>query len=55
MDRVAESTPELIQLNCTRAELAKMPVFDRMELIPYQFNRLYGHPLYDVALLRSGC
>ncbi len=44
IDRVAESTPELIQLNCTRAELAKMPVFDRMEFIPSNLTGFTATP-----------
>jgi hypothetical protein len=34
IDRLAFTTPELIELNCTREELAKMPVFDQVQFIP---------------------
>ena len=44
IDRVAESTPQLIRLNCTRAELAKMPVFDRMEFIPSNLTGFTASP-----------
>jgi hypothetical protein len=34
IDRVVESTPDQIQLNCRREELSKMPVFAKEEFIP---------------------
>ena len=43
IDHVVESSPELIRLNCTQEALSKMPIFDRVEFIPY-----------DVAGLSAG-
>jgi len=34
IEHIVESTPESIQLNCTRAEVSKMPVFNQIEFIP---------------------
>jgi sporulation protein YlmC with PRC-barrel domain len=34
VDRIAESTPDQIQLNCSREELSKMQVFAKEEFIP---------------------
>jgi sporulation protein YlmC with PRC-barrel domain len=34
IERIAESTPELIRLGCTRDEVLKMPVFNQVEFIP---------------------
>jgi sporulation protein YlmC with PRC-barrel domain len=34
VERIVESTPESIQLSCTRDEVLKMPVFNRVEFIP---------------------
>jgi len=34
MDHIAEGTSELVRLNCTREELSKMPVYDRMNFLP---------------------
>ncbi len=34
IDRIAESTPESIHLNCNREELLKMPIFKQMEFLP---------------------
>ena len=34
IDRIAESTPESIHLNCNREDLSKMPIFKQMEFIP---------------------
>jgi hypothetical protein len=34
VDRIAESTPHQIRLNCSREELSKMPVFAKEEFIP---------------------
>jgi sporulation protein YlmC with PRC-barrel domain len=34
IDRIAESTPESIHLNCSQAELSKLPVFNQVEFIP---------------------
>lgn len=33
IDRIAESTPESIRLNCSYAELSKLPVFNHVEFI----------------------
>jgi sporulation protein YlmC with PRC-barrel domain len=35
VDHIAKSTPELIRLRCTRAELSKLPVFDKASFLPY--------------------
>jgi hypothetical protein len=35
---IAESTPELIRLDCTKDELAKMPVFDKVVFMPYDLT-----------------
>jgi sporulation protein YlmC with PRC-barrel domain len=40
--RIAESTPETIQLNCNHEELSKMPVFNQVEFIPSGLNGTYG-------------
>jgi len=34
IDRIAESTPESIRLNCSQAELSKLPIFNQVEFIP---------------------
>jgi hypothetical protein len=34
IDRIIESTPESIRLNCSHEELSKMPIFNQMEFIP---------------------
>jgi len=34
VNRIVESTPDQIQLSCTRAELFKMPVFNQVEFLP---------------------
>ena len=41
LDRVMESTPNRIQLNCNREELAKMPIFNTVEFVP---SDLTGFP-----------
>ena len=38
MEHIAESTPELIRLDCSRDELAKMPVYDQVILMPYDLT-----------------
>jgi sporulation protein YlmC with PRC-barrel domain len=38
IDHVTESTPELIKLNCTVAEVSKMPVFAQVEFIPLDMS-----------------
>jgi sporulation protein YlmC with PRC-barrel domain len=44
VDQIAESTAELIRLNCTREELSKMPVFDRVEFIPSNLTGFTASP-----------
>jgi sporulation protein YlmC with PRC-barrel domain len=44
MDYIEESTPELIRLNCTRAELSKMQVFDQVEFIPSEITGFAAGP-----------
>ncbi len=34
IDRIAESTPESISLNCTREELSKLAIFNQLEFFP---------------------
>ena len=34
IDRIAESTPESILLNCTLEELSKLPIFNQLEFFP---------------------
>jgi len=41
IDRIAESTPESIHLNCNREELSKMPIFKQMEFIPSDSNDIH--------------
>jgi hypothetical protein len=41
LDHVMECTPNRIQLNCSREELAKMPIFNTMEFVP---SDLTGFP-----------
>ena len=40
--RIARSTPESIQLNCSHEELSKMLVFNQAEFIPSGLNGTYG-------------
>jgi hypothetical protein len=40
--RIAGSTPESIQLNCSLEDLSKMPVFNQVEFIPSGLNGTYG-------------
>ncbi len=44
IDHISESTPELIRLNCTREDLSKMPVFDRLEFIPSDLTGFTASP-----------
>jgi len=44
IDHIAESTPELIRLNCTRAELSKMPSFDQVKFIPSNLTGFTASP-----------
>jgi sporulation protein YlmC with PRC-barrel domain len=38
VELIVESTPESIRLNCTRADVSKMPVFNKVEFIPNTTN-----------------
>jgi len=42
IDRILESTPESMRLNCNHEELSKMPVFNQMEFIPSGLSGVYG-------------
>ncbi|MGC1376967.1 MAG: PRC-barrel domain-containing protein [Anaerolineales bacterium] len=42
IERISESTPELIRLKCSREELLKMTVFNQVEFIPSGLNGAYG-------------
>ncbi len=44
IDHVAEATSELIRLNCTREEMSKMPVFDKVEFIPSNLTGFTASP-----------
>ncbi|HUH97297.1 MAG TPA: PRC-barrel domain-containing protein [Anaerolineales bacterium] len=44
VDHIVESTPQSIRLNCTREELSKMPIFDRVEFIPSEINGFAAGP-----------
>ncbi len=44
IDHVVESTPESIRLDCTLAELSKMPVFDQLEFIPSNLTGFTASP-----------
>jgi len=44
LDRVMESTPNRIQLNCSREELAKMPIFNTVEFVPSDLTGFPGGP-----------
>ena len=44
IDHIAETTSELIRLNCTREDLAKMPVFDKVEFIPSNLTGFSASP-----------
>jgi len=44
IDHVVESTPSRIRLNCSRAELSKMPVFDRVQFVPSVLADFHGSP-----------
>jgi len=47
IERILKSTPESIQLNCTRDELSKMPVFNQVEFIRPDMNGTGGvFPMY---------
>jgi len=51
IDRIAESTPESIRLNCSHAELSKLPVFNHVEFIP---SGLSGSMLWPYATPAAG-
>ena len=42
LDHVMESTPNRIQLNCSREELAKMPIFNTVEFVPSDLSGFSG-------------
>ena len=42
LDHVMESTPNRIQLNCSREELSKMPIFDTVEFVPSDLTGFTG-------------
>lgn len=42
IDRIVESTPESIRLNCSRDELSKMTIFNQFEFIPSDLKDGYG-------------
>ena len=44
IDAIAESTPDQIRLNCSRNELLKMPIFDKMEFVPSDLTGFVGSP-----------
>jgi hypothetical protein len=44
IDRIVESTPDSIQLNCSLEELSKMPVFNQVEFIPSDSTDTHGNP-----------
>ena len=50
VERIVESTPGSIRLSCTRAEVSKMPVFNKVEFIPSAAKGEIVR-VYDVALL----
>lgn len=44
IDHVVESTPHQIRLDCSRAELSKMPIFDRSGLFSTYIPGYIGNP-----------
>ncbi len=42
IEMVKESSPGRILLNCTCAEVAKLPVFDKVEYIPFDISGIAG-------------
>jgi len=46
LDHVMESTPNRIQLNCSREELAKMPIFNTVEFVPSDLTGFPGGRQY---------
>ncbi|MEP7137513.1 MAG: PRC-barrel domain-containing protein, partial [Chloroflexota bacterium] len=42
LDHVMESTPGKIQLNCSHAELSKMPIFNTVEFVPSDLTGFVG-------------
>jgi len=52
VEHILKSTPESIQLNCTRDEQSKMPVFNQVEFIRSDVNGTGGFfPVYWPTLL----
>jgi hypothetical protein len=42
VDHIVESTPESIRLNCSHAELSKLPIFNQVEFIPSDLEIAHG-------------
>lgn len=51
IDQIAESTPKSMRLNCSRAELSKLPAFNHAEFIP---SSLSGSMLWPYATPAAG-
>jgi sporulation protein YlmC with PRC-barrel domain len=43
IDRIVESTPDSIRLNCSREELSKMAIFNQVEFIPSDSKGPFGN------------
>lgn len=44
VDRISESEPDEIRLSCSREELGKMPIFNKVEFIPSDLAGFNGGP-----------
>ena len=44
IDHVTESTSDQVQLNCSREDLSKMPIFDKLEYVPAIMSGFSGSP-----------
>jgi hypothetical protein len=51
IDRIFESTPETMRLNCSQAELSKLPTFNHVEFIP---SGLSGSLFWPYAIPAAG-
>lgn len=51
IDRIAKSTPETMHLNCSLAELSKLPLFNHVEFVP---SGLSGSMLWPHATPATG-
>ncbi len=51
MERITESTPESLRLNCSRAELSNLPIFNHAEFIP---SGLSGSMVWPYATTAAG-